>query len=365
MSYDTNISESVDEEWWNNLLLQNHISSIYQTTNWLKVYQDAYGSKPFFISVKDNEENIVGQLACLLHDEYFWEHSNYFSKILGKKLGSKIILNWNYGPIIHNSDNYEKIVEKILDAIEIIAKKNKVIMIRGSSSPLSEKHAQNQFKALDYEVTEWQTYIVNLHQDPEIFLKNLDKKIRYDIRKSIESNLEFEIANKRTDLTELTEMGIEARSKMGDQRKLNTKRLDSDWKNLYANGYLKVFLARSKKKLVSGIWNMIFNGNVIQHGVANSTDSTIRGGTFLTVNSIKWCIENNLLTYDMGGANPSPVDAKEKNIDFYKSKWDSKKHSYYIYTKLIDKRKWQILQAIKKPKKAYTRITNSFKNSRN
>lgn len=363
MNLETVISNNVDEKWWNKTLTQNNASTVYQTTNWSKVYQDSYGSKPVFIYVKNSSGNIVGQLSALIHNKYFWDHSNYLARIFGEKFSLNTLLNWHYGPIIHEYENQHEIISAILSALDTIASENNVIMIRGSSPPLGIQLLDKQFKENNYELTQWGTYVTYLNQKPENYFKSLDKKIRYDIRKGEQNKLEFEIVEERTALTEFTKMGIESRERLGESRVLNSKRLDFDWKHLYENGLLKVFLARHKGNVISGIWNIIFNGNVIQHGVANSPDQSIRGGSFLTWNAIKWCMKNKNLTYDMGGVNPNPANEKEININFYKSKWAEKKFDYCIFTKLRNKTMWKLLKTIKNPKNALDKITKILTNS--
>ena len=114
---------------------------------------------------------------------------------------------------------------------------------------------------------------------------------------------------------------------------------------------MKLFLVNQNKKTLSGIWCLIFNNILIQHGVVNSIDNSKESGTFLTWNSIKESIKLNYKFFDLGGANPNPSNKKEKNINFYKSKWATDSKPYYFYTKVIDKTKWNIFQFIKNPKK--------------
>ena len=118
---------------------------------------------------------------------------------------------------------------------------------------------------------------------------------------------------------------------------------------------LKIFLARYGGKIISGIHSYVYNSNVIQNGVTNDPLSKIHAGSFLTYNVIKWCMENNLTSYDMGGANPNPDTDKEAKINFYKTKWNGTEKSYLKFSKIHDKFKWWFSTVLKNPKILYAR----------
>ena len=95
---------------------------------------------------------------------------------------------------------------------------------------------------------------------------------------------------------------------------------------------------------------------MIQHAVANSSEKNLLGGTFLTWETIKWAIKNNQKYYDMGGINPSPELKKEKNIDFFKSKWGGEEAPYGIFTKILDKKKQLLSSVLKNPNRILKKI---------
>jgi len=69
MNFDVKISSKISENEWNNDLAKNDGSTIYQTYNWQKLYHEAFGSKPVFITVTNDAGTVVGQLACLIHEK--------------------------------------------------------------------------------------------------------------------------------------------------------------------------------------------------------------------------------------------------------------------------------------------------------
>jgi len=357
MNFTVEISSKINEKEWDQKLLHSKASTAYQISNWSKVYEEAFGSKPVFIMVKNSNGEIVGQLLALIHNKFVWRDTNIISQIIGYKLHLGSFLNWNYGPIIYDNKNQDEIISIILSAIDKVAIKNNVIRISGSSPPLAGMFSDELFKKYNYELKPWKTYVIDLHQNVDNLYDQLNKKTRYDIRKAENSKLEFEIGKNRHILTEYTELGIQTRKKRGEKRKLGHNHLDLSWKYLYEKEFLKIFLAKYDKELLSGIWNIMFNGNIVQLGVENSSKTEFSGGTFLTWNAIKWAIQMNYLTYDMGGANPNPINEKEKQIDFYKSKWGGKEYSFMLYTKILNKTKLKVSTVIKSPHKISKGIT--------
>ncbi len=351
MNFKVHVSNTTEEKSWDKNLLKNKVSSIYQSTNWSKIYEKFHGSKPFFILVESPTGEIVGQLSALIHNRYYWKDAHPISKVIGPKLNLVTILQWNYGPIIHDIHNQDEILSDLVKTIDDIAIKNKVTMIRGSSSPLSAQLNSGLFGKLNYQIQHWATYITDLNNNKDGIYNKLDKKTRYDIRKSEKNQLEFEIVSKRTQLDEFEKMKVHAKKEVGE-RTWKNKFFDFHWKFLYEEGLERVLLVKHDGKPIGGILALIFNGNVVQHGVVNLPHTTHPlGGSFLTWNAFKWSIEMKYLTYDMGGVNPIPKSEKDKQIDFYKSKWAGKKFDYVQYVKIFDKTKLKISSILKHPTK--------------
>jgi hypothetical protein len=359
MALEVNISDTVDENYWNENLQRSVSSTIYQVPSYSNVYKQVFDSKPIFITVKKNNE-LAGQLAILIHTKYYWKDSNIFSKTLGSKLNLNSILRWEYGPIIHDSFDRQEILNEMLLSIDRIAEENDVNMIRGTTYPLPNFDYNKTFEKHGYSSTNWATYITELGQNPESLYDKLSKETRYDVRKSEKNDLELEIVNTISSFQEYSDLAFSSRILAGEKRRNNPLFVEKFWANLYDKGLLKVFLARKDGELLGAIENLVFNKNVIQYGIVNSPKTHLLGGTFLTWNAIKWSIENNCNTYDMGGINPEPANEKEKSINFYKSKWGGKQLNYVRYTKIRNPMKSKFSAILNNPKKISKKIENIF-----
>jgi len=360
MNFKTEISTTADEKTWDKNLLQSKESSAYQSYNWSKIYQEGYDSKPIFISVEDNSGKIVGQLLAFIHNKYYWANATFVVRTIGYKANLGSVLMWWYGPIIHDFSNRSEIISQILLAVDKVVKKNNIMMIRGSSPPLANSH-DDVFKKNGYGLKPWATYVIDLQQDPDNLYNLLNKKTRYDIRKSEKNALEFEVATDRSSLDEYEQLKYLAKKIEGERPGPKNRRFyDAQWKYLQKNGYQKLFLVKHEGKPISGILTVTFNGNIIQHGVVNYSERDLLGGTFLTWNVIKWGIKMKYLTFDLGGVNPYHKSAKEKQIDFYKSKWEGKLTHYSTYTKILDKIRFNASIGIIYPGRALTKVIDAL-----
>jgi len=345
ISYDINCKE------WNNELLKNQASTVYQTSNWQNIYKQTYDSKPFFITISKPNGKLLSQLGGIIHKKLFWNNANLVASYIGNKLNLRTTLNWFHGPIIHDHDYQQEIITEILSCIDKISKDNKVAIATGISSPLEQSISNSSFTTFGYTIKPWTTYITNLQQDKEKLYNSLNKKTRYDYRKSQQQELTFEIADTRKSYDEFNDLKLDARKNNGEKIKKNNMFFDAHREFLYEHDYEKLFLVRDNGKLIGGILGVIFNGNVIQHGVGISSSTKLLAGPSITWNSLQWCIDKKYSTFDMGGANPFPDSSKEKSIDFFKSKWGGEKYCYNLYTKIFDKTKTKISSFIKNPKR--------------
>jgi len=350
MSFNVQISDHVDKNKWDDTLLQNKASLTYQVANWQKMFHEVYGSKPFFISVTNSSERIVGQLAGVIHHKWYWRDSNIISKQIGNRLDLGKVLHWFYGPIIYDKSNQDSIITQILSALDRIAVENNVGMIRGISAPLEESFSPKSFREHKYKMHRGTTFIIDLRQGINQLYNSLKKDIRYYIRKAEKIGFEFEVVENRDALTEFEEINFQAMNRKGKKTIRNPTFFDKHWELLHKEGFEQLLVARYKGENAGGILTMVFNGNVIQHALANIPKNDLVG-PFLTWNTIKWAIEKKYLTFDFAGVNPFPKTKKEKGIYYYASKWGGKLYDYTVYTKIIDRTKFNISSVLKNPRK--------------
>ena len=290
MNFKIKISKEVDSD-WNECLSKSKYSTAFQTSNWINNYKKNPNTESIFIQIESNQNEIVGQLAIVIHKNNL-RNENKIARKLGVKFNISSVLTWSYGPVIHDVKNYTKIISKIISTVNKIAKEKNIVMIRGSSPPLDQNNSNEIFIKNGFNIQPWSTQIIKLNKDVESFYSGLNKNIRYDIRKSKECKFMFEMPNNENYLKEFYKLKNEEYQR--DNRKISpiANSYKERWENLYKNGIEKIFLVKEDEKIKSGISNIIFNYYLIQHGVANSSKKSL-AGIFLTWETIKWAIENN------------------------------------------------------------------------
>lgn len=332
-------------QFWDDYLLKNISSTGYQQSSWGIIYKKSFNSTPLFLQVK-YDDSIVAQLLVLLHNEYSWINKNFLIKTIANSLKIKNTLSWIYGPVIFEIKYFDEILEIFLKELDNIAIKNNVNIIRGTIPPTFNQDTQKIFQKFNYIHTPWATNIINLKQDENEIHSNLDKKTRYDIRKSKNNNLKFEIGKNLDSLLNFKNIKQNYKNISKNSDVMTKNR----WAHLYNTDNGKLFLAKYNDEYIGGISALTFNKNIVQHGVGN-TKTNLLGGTFLTWNLIKWGIRHGYNSLDLGGINPNPENEKEQKISFYKSKWGGQNFQYNIYTKIFNQNKYRIASLIKNPSK--------------
>lgn len=358
MKFLTTITNSVNEDEWNSTLLQNNESFSYQTTSRIEEYKDAYDSEPLFISIRNSNSKLVGQLAASIHRKYLLSDISGISKSIVSKLKLASI-KWYYGPVIHDNENREEILSCILDALNKIGKNKKISLINGSSPPSKKPILESICKKYGFSIQKWSTYFIDLNQNMDDLYASLDKKTRYDIRKSEKNELSFEIPDDLASIKEYAKIKIKSKKDSGLPIKDKQLFPEEHFKQI-KNGYERLFLVRYHKEVIAGLIAGTFNKNVVQASIAVQSRRDLLPGIFLTWNAIKWCNKMKFSTFDMGGFNPDAVSEKEKAIDFFKSKWGGEKVDFYNYSKILDNTKVKFSRFIKNPTRFKTKIKSKI-----
>ncbi|MEX0656992.1 MAG: GNAT family N-acetyltransferase [Nitrosopumilaceae archaeon] len=348
MNLKTEISYEIENKIWDDALLLNKASTAYQIADFYQPYRLAFNSKPVFITVSNPSGKIVGQLSGVIHLTDYWLESNIISKSISSKFDLGSTLSWFHGPIIHDAENTDEILSSILLALDKVSIQNNVNLIKGSSPPQMSLPI-DVFKKNGYDIKPWITYITNLQRNMDDVYNTLHNKTRYDIRKGEKKGLDFEVVSKKESYELYIDVKYDEEKKVQKLKKLYKEFLNHAWDISEQKGFEKMFLARFEGKPISAMINVLFNRNVVQVGIGNTSDRDLYGGSFLTWNAIRWSSENNYRTYDVGGANPIPVSQKEKGINLFKSKWASEKFDYFLCTKVFNRTKLNFSKIIKHP----------------
>lgn len=330
------IKDDINKEYWNSLLIKSCEANLYQAKQWSDFFKEKFRSKPFFILVKKNRQ-IVAQLL-IFETSYFYDFKlNGIYKILLPFKNLFKILTWSYGPIIHDKENFDKILNFILIKIDEIAKKEKAIMVKNSFTPILNTHDYSKiFKSHGYRSKKWGTFIIDLKRDLDDIWTNIKKETRKNIRRTKKKNV-YIIRTKNLDETyEYCRILVEQKKRLGEKIEFEecVKWVETQLKYFYDN--FNIFIAYYRNKAISGLITRDFNGIINEVGVAHSNfalKNKIYAQDMIKWEIIKWGHETGKRIYDLTGVNPYPKNKKERNIYRYKKKWGGKLIIYPIFSK--------------------------------
>ena len=128
--YKIRICIEVDSNDWNSDLKKSNYSTYLQTVENLKINSNE-NTFPVFISILDEKDIVVGQLAMLIIKTSVQYGSTLFQKL--SKMASRISTRgvWLYGPMIHTENKMERIeiLRMILKANNEIVDKYNLVFI--------------------------------------------------------------------------------------------------------------------------------------------------------------------------------------------------------------------------------------------
>lgn len=334
------IETKVDSKWNQNLLKSTHASFFHSVE-----YLDSTSKEffPLYISILDENENVVAQLKMIIIKSSVLYSSQLLSSLLNliQKITKRGI--WRDGPVIHSNNKEEriKILQTIVEANNEICKKYDLVALQGYVSPydrLVDGDYIQQFVTHGYVVHNYVTYIADMSKPIEEIWKSASRKSRGDVNRAKRRNI---IAKKLHNYDELKEYlllhntwaktkGLAITHPFQDIEKL--------WNN-YNAGIEQFFLAYKDDELISAIRIVCFNGIAYAHFVISSdSESTNLGGTLLTWTALEWAKDAGIRLYDFSGGVKSDGNTQNNNtLLFYKKKWGGDEHIHYNLVKIQKK----------------------------
>jgi lipid II:glycine glycyltransferase (peptidoglycan interpeptide bridge formation enzyme) len=154
----------------------------------------------------------------------------------------------------------------------------------------------------------------------------------------------------------------ESKKREGEKPFRNLPFWKKHWQIMKNNGFEELVTAEYKNKIEGTILVLFFNGNMIQHALANSPEKDLVG-TFLTWNTIKWAQKMKFKTFDFAGVDPLPKTKKEKGIYFYAEKFGGKKINFFSYSKILNQKKYYLTSGLQNPKRIISKY-QSYKDKK-
>ena len=231
------------------------------------------------------------------------------SKMFGNHMLSSPFTCHGGGIVFSKNVDKKKIIQKVLNQITKIAKKNKAcfLQIRGPEEELIDYYIDVGFKEtlLDY------NFLLDLNVKIEQIRKNLNKKLRNCLKNAEKKGIEIEINN---NVDEFYNLYLITMQRLGSPP--NSKRFFM--KLLKTNNFI-IYTAKYKGKIIAGC-SFVFNDNYAtwQDSVSLDEYKHLNANTLLVWEFIKSGINTGIKTFDLGCS-------RDKSTHYnYKKKWGAK-----------------------------------------
>lgn len=343
---------------WNQNLLKSNYSTFFQTYEYLNSKDP--NKFPLFIQVRNNQNEIVGQLGIIITKEKKGSSTKFFKEVIrvASKLGNRG--SWVSGPIIF-SDQKEtrlKIVGLIIKALDKISKENNLIIIDGYSPPqdfLVDKDYKEQFVKNGYKIENFITLMSYLNQSPDELWSKIKKSARNDVTKAKRENIIVKQISNEIDLVNYKKL-TQTWAKTKGFHIPPIDKIDKDWEYI-KSGIQKFFLAYQNNNILAGLRVGVFNKIAYTHQVLNSYSKAGNvAGPLLTWYAIEWAKKERMRIYDFSGGEASPkndadqkrYDEQWKNLFAYKRKWGGEELPYFHFIKIINKKRYKLFRILSK-----------------
>jgi hypothetical protein len=321
---------------WCENLLHSPSSTFYQSIENLTSTSDQYF--PVFISILNENNDIVGQLGINIIQTTVLFSSSIFESLLKRIKKITMRGSWSYGPIIHSTNNFERIqiLKTIIEAIDFVSKKYNLVFVSGDTSPfdkLIDEEYQQEFLKNGYELEKIVTFVADLNVDLENLWNNIHKNARRDIKRAEKNKLSV----KKVDSYDEFKKYFELFHNWAKTKGLSLKNLELEYDRLYnniINGFETYLLAYDGDKLISALRISHFNKIAISNFILSSySKSTSLGGPLLSWKALEWAKKNDMVYYDFTGGPLKALDdinkTRESSLLFYKKKWGGNQIAHY------------------------------------
>ncbi len=317
------VEEKADPN-WNKLLLRSTASSIYQTAEMGKHFENQ-GQKPLFLKFVDQRGEIIGLLLLTTYSRF--DNKGKKGKILKKVPGiKKLVYDWTYGPIIFN----EELFTEVYSTLGKFLLSNEC-RISGKTNPFQSVNPSVLSK--NFQIIDWGTYFIDLSKTKEEIYKKINK---HSGQKNIERS-----KNRGVQIQEITEnslidyVNLKNKTMSNLEKKIDISDALRYWRLLKPVGY-SGYLAKKDGNVLGGLMFSTFNKLIIEGGVVRSVEdfkNKLYSQDLIKWKIIEWGVENNMKFYDLAGFNPHPQSKKEEGINRYKEKWGGEKRNYWLIKK--------------------------------
>lgn len=306
------ILKPVDYKRWDDFVMSHQYGTIYHTTGWLKVLEEAFSIKPIYLYQEDEDGHIRSGLPTCLVSSLF----------TGNRLVSLPLAAY-CNPMVCNGEDIKQFISTISGFLEK-EKCNYMLIKTGEdfTTPVPlERYPEQSYNS-----------IIDLQRPLEDILNSFHVKcVKKAIKKSEESNLELKKVTDENGVREFYRIYVSLRKRLGllPQPYIFFR---SIWKNLSPVERVEILHSLHEGNVVGSIMFLKYKDTVIcEYGGHNDEAKSLRPSHFIYWNGIKKAHEQGYRYFDFSRTsedNPSLLQ--------FKSRWDAKTFhlNYYVLSKI-------------------------------
>ena len=266
-------------------------SNIFHSPEIYKVYKKTSNYNPGLIIVRSDIGEIEGILLYRLQS---------YSRLLSYFTTRSIVVG---GPLVRSSSHKSEVTRKIFEIYESRIPGN--VLFTEIRNLWEDNNRQKVMKKLGYDSKEHINYIINLSVGQKNLWKNLNKKRRNGIRRSIREEVtiatNFDLDLVSTHYEIFKEVYRKAGIPLSD-----ISLFSSAYSLLYKSKMLKCFSAISNSVIIGALWVLCYQDKMYNWYCASKPQFLNKyPNDYLVWKAMEWGSDNNYNVFDLGGAgNP-------------------------------------------------------------
>jgi lipid II:glycine glycyltransferase (peptidoglycan interpeptide bridge formation enzyme) len=296
---------------WDEFVDGQQLGTIYHTSAWARVIQEAYGYLPRYLVLEDDGGRVKAALPSYLIK----------SPLTGSRLVCLPFSDYCF-PLGEEND-----VKLLLDAIkkEVAIKAVSYLELRGWQTGLNP--VKQDFLRRDYHLL----YLIDLKKGIETVRENLHHSVKRGIHQAEQRGVTARLTREEADIEHFYRLNVATRKKLGvlPQPKAFFKAL---FRNVIARDMGFILLAEWEGKVVAGIVFLTYNGTIYYKFNASDENYLQKRPNHMAIwRALEYACDKGYKNFDFGRCSP-----EEEGLRTFKSRWGAREVSqpYYYYPRV-------------------------------
>ncbi len=293
---------------WDAFVEFHQCASIYHTSLWQQVLQNAFNHSPFYLVLQNDDRAIVGGMPVF----------NVKSKVTGNRFASLPVTQY-CNPLVSNPDELHSLIKFAMNLI----KEQKIEYMELRTSQYLEQDSGRFGDVLDG----YCCYTLELDDELESIKSNLHKScIQRKIKKSNKLGFELVIGDSIEDVKIFYNLYMKMRKHYG-LLPPPYKFFKVMWEIMSNNNYIEILHTKYKDQVISSILLLKYKDTVIyEYGASRFDMMHLSPSIFLLWEGIKRSKLAGYQKFDFGRTSETNEGLRQ-----FKMRWNTKREKLYYY----------------------------------